>query len=154
MEKNVTRQTKAILVRLILAGAIGLSGCIALVHIDLTGIWEGELLWSSGPSAGFTSPISINIVHENRDISGTVTLVGPGSEPFVLTISSGRTNARSIRIDAFGTLAIGSSSISVTLSLEGDFDAETMSGTGTQTIDGKTYEFTWEMARISGPPES
>ncbi len=150
----MTRLQKAIFVRLVLVGVIGLGGCISLVHIDLTGAWQGTLTWTTGPSAPLESPISLEIVHENRDISGTVTLVGPGSQPFALTITSGRTSARSIRIDAFGTLELGSSSVSVTISLEGDYDDENMSGTGSQTIDGNTYEFAWEMIRISGPPAS
>jgi len=149
----VSRLQKAIIVRIVLFAAVFLSGCVGLVRIDLTGTWAGTLEWTDGPSTGFTSPISLDIVHEDRNVSGTVTLVGPGSEPFVLTISSGRTGARSITLDASGTLDSVTPSIAVSLSLDGDFDASSMSGTGSQTFSGNTYSFTWELVRTSGPPE-
>ncbi|MFC2077938.1 hypothetical protein ACFLTM_03940 [Candidatus Bipolaricaulota bacterium] len=149
----MTRLQKAIVVRVLLFAAVLLSGCIAAVRIDLTGTWAGSLLWTSGPSAAFSSPISLDIVHENRNISGTVTLAGPASQTFDLTISAGRTTARSIRLDASGTVDFVSPPIIVAVSLDGDFDESNMSGTGSQTSDGNTYEFTWEVARTSGPPD-
>lgn len=145
---------KAILVRVLIVSAFLLSGCFALVRIDLTGTWQGDLLWTTGPSSGFSSPVFLDIVHENRDVSGTVTLMGPGSQPFDLTISSGRTSARTIRIEAFGSIDTISPPLAVTIRLEGDFDETSMSGTGSQTFGGSTYEFTWDLVRLSGPPES
>jgi len=148
----MTRLQKAIVVRVLLLAAVLLSGCIAAVRIDLTGTWTGSLLWTSGPAATFSSPISLNIVHENRNISGTVTLPGPASQTFDLAISTGRTTARSIRLDASGTVDFVTPPITVAVSLDGEFDESNMSGTGSQTSDGNTYEFTWEVARTSGPP--
>jgi hypothetical protein len=78
--------------------------------------------------------------------------MGPGSQPFDLTISSGRTHARSIRIEAAGVIDVITPPLNVRISLDGDFDEDEMSGTGSQTFDGNTYQFTWELVRISGPP--
>jgi len=36
----------------------------------------------------------------------------------------------------------------VTLELKGDFHQNRMSGTGTQTVNGTTYELTWEATLI------
>ena len=152
----MTKLQKAIVVRIVLCAAVALTGCLSIVRIDLTGAWAGSLEWTDGPSPGLTSPISLDIGHENRDVVGTVILMGPGSQSFTLDIVSGRTSVRSIRLDASGTLDLPSAgtSILVTLELDGDFDTTTMSGAGTQTFDGNTYSFTWQVLRASGPPEA
>ena len=80
--------------------------------------------------------------------------MGPGSQPFDLAISSGRTSARSVRIEASGVIDVITPPRNVSISLDGDFDEDRMSGAGFQTVDGNTYQFTWEVVRISGPPES
>ncbi|MGB2982934.1 MAG: hypothetical protein WBC63_03625 [Candidatus Bipolaricaulia bacterium] len=149
----MSRLQRAILVRVVLFVAIVLGGCVSPVRIDLTGTWEGTLLWTEGQSTGFRSPISLDLTHVDRDLSGTVILMGPGSQPFDLTISGGRTSARSIRVEASGVIDQIDPPLSVSISLDGDFDETRMSGTGSQTFAGSTYEFTWEMVRISGPPE-
>ena len=152
----MTKLQKAIVVRVVLFAAVTLTGCLSVVRIDLTGVWTGSFVWTNGPSPGIESPISLDLVHEGRDVSGTVILMGPGSQPFELTIGSGRTSIRSILIEASGTLSLpaAGTSIVVALELDGDFDTTTMSGTGTQTFDGNTYSFTWEILRASGPPEA
>ena len=150
----MSRLQKILLTRVALVVAVLLGGCMSFVNVDVTGEWAGTLTWIDGPSSGFTSPISLALVHENRDVSGTVTLMGPGSQPFELAITDGRTNALSIRLRASGTLTAFTPAISVSITLDGDFDNQNMSGTGSQTVDGSTYEFTWELVRISGPPES
>lgn len=150
----MTRLQKAVLARVVLFTALTLSGCVLLVSVDITGEWAGTLLWTDGPSSGFTSSISLALTHENRDVLGTVTLMGPGSQPFDLAISTGRTSARSVRIDASGVIDVITPPRNVAISLDGDFDEDQMSGTGSQTVDGNTYQFTWEAVRISGPPES
>jgi hypothetical protein len=150
----VTRLQKAIVVRILLVATVALTGCVAAVRIDLTGTWAGSLEWTDGPSAGFTSSISLDIAHENRDVSGTVTLMGPGSQPFDLTISPGRTNAREVHLNASGTIDSITPPVAVSISLDGDFDASNISGTGSQTFGGSTYHFTWEVVRTSGPPEA
>ena len=149
----MTHLRKAILARVVLFAALTLGGCVLLVSVDITGEWTGTLLWTDGPSLGFTSSISLTLTHENRSVSGTVTLMGPGSQPFDLAISSGRTSARSIRIEASGVADVLTPPRNVSISLDGDFDEDRMSGAGFQTIDGNTYQFTWELVRISAPPE-
>ena len=150
----MSRLQKIVLTRVALIAACLLGGCMSFVNVDITGEWQGTLTWIDGPSATFISPISLALVHENRDVSGTVTLMGPGSQPFALTITDGRTNARSIHLQASGTLTLATRDLSVSISLDGDFDGTNMSGAGSQTFDGSSYQFTWELVRISGPPES
>jgi hypothetical protein len=145
---------KLVAVRLALFAAVLLSACSAIVRIDVTGEWSGTLLWTTGPQASFTSPISLSLVHEGRYVTGTVTLMGPGSQPFALTITDGLAEGHSIEILATGTLELPTSSLQVTILLEGDFDEHNMSGTGSQSFEGSSYEFTWELVRISGPPEA
>ena len=149
----MTHLQKVILARVVLFAALTLGGCAFLVSVDVTGEWAGTLLWIDGPSSGFTSSISLTLTHENRNVSGTVTLMGPGSQPFDLAISSGRTSARSVRIEASGVADVLTPPRNVSISLDGDFDEDQMSGAGLQTIDGNTYQFTWELVRISAPSE-
>lgn len=154
-EIPLNRTPKSILARLALSSFVLLllTGCVAIVPIDLTGTWRGELVWTSGP-VGITSSFTLDLVHDSRDVTGTVTLIGPGSQPFELPIVSGRTQARILRLEASGTMDIISPPVDVQFHLEGDFDAEEISGTGTQTNDGRAYTFDWTADRISGPPES
>jgi hypothetical protein len=132
--------------------ALLFGGCASLIRIDVTGEWQGSLLWTSGPSSGFSSPMSLSLAHEDRDVAGTVTLMGPGSQPFTLTITDGVADAYGIEIHASGTLDAGGATITVSLFLEGDYDEQAMSGTGTQSFGANSYAFTWELVRISGPP--
>jgi len=148
----MSRTWKLVVVRLALLAAVLLSACSVIVRIDVTGEWSGTLLWTTGPQAGFTGPISLSLVHDGRDATGIVTLMGPGSRPFDLTILDGIAEGRTIEILATGTLDLDTSSIEVTILLEGDFDEQNMSGTGSQSFEGSSYEFTWELVRISGPP--
>ena len=137
----MSRTWKLVVVRLALLAAVLLSACSVIVRIDVTGEWSGTLLWTTGPQAGFTSPISLSLVHDGRDVTGTVTLMGPGSQPFDLTILDAIAEGRTIEILATGTLDLDTSSIEVTILLEGDFDEQNMSGTGSQSFEGSSYEF-------------
>jgi len=92
------------------------------------------------------------LTHEDRNLSGTVNLMGPGSQPFALQITDGVADAHGIEIHATGTLNAGGSAIAVSILLVGDYDEAAMSGSGTQTFSDKSYGFTWELVRISGPP--
>jgi len=151
----MTRLRRHLVVRLAIGAALLFGGCTTLVPIDVTGEWTGTFVWTSGPQAGsgIESPISIMLVHEGRDVTGTVTLMGPGSQPFDLSITSGQAASRSIDIQAAGTLDAGGSTVEISMRLEGDYDESAMSGTGSQTFSGTTYDFAWELVRISGPPE-
>jgi len=145
----MSRSRKAIIARLLLLVVFGLSGCTFFSSpIDISGLWVGSIQWTDGPAAGFTSPITLDLIHEDRDLSGTVTLVGPSSISFGLTITDGRARTHSMSLEASGVLPIDPPQ-GVTIDLDGDFLETQMSGTGTQTVNGTTYRLTWEAVLIA-----
>lgn len=145
----MTKRRKAIIVRLLLLAVFWLSSCTLLSPpINVSGLWVGNIQWTDGPGAGFTSPISLDLVHVDKDLSGTVRLVGPASLSYDLTISHGRTRTASMSLDASGTLPTNPPQ-NVTIDLDGDLLETQMSGTGTQTINGSTYHLTWEVVLVA-----
>jgi len=143
---------KAMIARFVLFGIVWLVGCTFSLPIDISGQWTGTLEYTSGPAAGFVYPLSLNLVYNNRDLTGTVTLVSHGAFTFELPINSGRATNPDIRLDAFGTNPHAVPAPTVSVTLEGRYDAESMSGEGSQTVDGVTYELTWQ-ATFVPPPE-
>jgi len=143
---------KSIVVRLLLAGIVALTGCGPASRIDLTGTWTGQLTWTSGPATGFTSPITLSLVHEDDRITGTVTLTGPASQTFDIEIASGRARSRTIEIHATGMNPLVTPPVAVSLDLDGDYSEAEMSGTGSQTIGGTIYQLTWEAVLTWAPP--
>jgi len=120
--------------------------CALFPTIDVTGTWMGLLTWAEGdPLAGFTSPITLVLVQEEKTISGEIQLAG-GSTSFTLTITSGQAQGQSFTISASGQYEGVSPPASVTISLQGTGDEEQLSGTGTQTIDGVPHNFTWQVS--------
>jgi len=145
----LSKLQKAIIARLLLLAAFWLSGCSFFSSpINISGLWQGQLQWTDGPGAGFTSPITFDFVHDDRDLSGTVTLIGPGSTPFDLDITQGSARTHTMSLEASGVLPVNPPQ-SVTLELDGDFHETQMSGTGTQQVNGTTYHLTWEAALIA-----
>ncbi|MFC2081889.1 hypothetical protein ACFLSF_03175 [Candidatus Bipolaricaulota bacterium] len=143
---------KALTVRIVLFAVVWLSGCTLSLPIDITGQWSGTLTYTSGPATGFNYPLTLNLVYDDRDVTGTITLVSHGPFTFDLPINSGRAKNPDIRLDAFGTNPHVVPSPTVSVAMEGRYDAESMSGKGTQTVDGVTYEFTWAVSFVP-PPE-
>jgi len=145
----VSKLQKAIIARLLILAIFWLSGCTFISSpIDISGLWVGSIQWTTGPGTGFTSPITLDLVHEDRDLSGTVTLVGPGSAAFDLDVTDGQARTVSMSIEASGVLATTTPQ-NVTLKLDGDFLETQMSGSGTQTINGTTYKLTWEAVLVA-----
>ena len=148
----MTRFRKALIVRLLFVVVFLVSGCSAIAPVDLTGGWSAQLLWTSGPANGFISPFTMELVLESRTLSGTLRLPGPGAQTFELPIGTGQAKGSSMTLTASGTNPLVNPSPTVSITLDGDYSADAMSGTGSQTIDGNTYTFTWEAVRVSGPP--
>ncbi|MCK4681693.1 hypothetical protein KAT59_01540, partial [Candidatus Bipolaricaulota bacterium] len=122
--------------------------------IDVSGGWTGFMTWAEGdPNAGFTTPITLDLAQEGQTVSGEVGLMGPGSNPFALSITSGNVRGHSVSIEAAGMLDLLTPPANITISLTGDSDGERMSGAGTQTIDGIPHPFTWEVMLTSPPIE-
>lgn len=144
----MSKLQKAIIVRLLLFAAFWLGGCSFFSSpIDISGLWIGHIEWTTGP-VGIQSPITLDLVHEDRDLSGTVTLMGPGSAPFDLDITDGRARTVSMSLEASGTLATNPPQ-NVTIELDGDFLETQMSGTGVQTVNGTTYHLIWEAVLVA-----
>jgi len=140
-------KTKATAVVFLLFGLLGsVVACALFPTIDVTGTWTGLLTWAEGdPLAGFTSPITLVLVQEEKTITGEIQLAG-GSTSFTLTIDSGKAQGQSFTISASGQYEGVSPPAAVTLSLQGTGDEEQLSGTGTQTIDGVPHNFTWQVS--------
>jgi len=140
-------KTKVSAVVFLLIGVLGfLVACALFPTIDVTGTWTGLLTWAEGdPLAGFTSPITLVLVQEDKTITGEIQLAG-GSTFFTLTIDSGRAQGQSFTISASGQYEGVSPPAAVTVSLQGTGDEEQLSGTGTQTIDRVPHNFTWEVS--------
>jgi hypothetical protein len=147
----MTKFGKAVVVRLAVLVAMLLTGCSSLVPIDLTGGWTGELLWADGPAAGFRQDFTLDLLHEDRTLSGTITLPSHAMQTFDLPITFGRTKGQTLEIEATGTNDLLTPPVPVFFTLEGDFDSTTMSGTGTQTVQGSTYHFTWTATLAYAP---
>lgn len=149
----MTRFQKAFAVRMLFLVVFLLSGCSAIAPVDLTGGWSAQLLWTSGPANGFVSPFTMELVLANRNLTGSLRLPGPGAQTFELPIGTGHAKGSTMTLTASGTNPLVEPPPTVSITLDGDYSADAMSGTGTQTIDGNTYTFTWEAVRVSGPPE-
>jgi hypothetical protein len=142
---------KGLFVRTAVCGAILLAGCTTITPPIITGGWIGELLWSDGPASGFRQEFTLDLVHDGTDITGTITLPSHAMQTFDIPITYGRTKGWSLEIEASGTNDLLKPPVPVFFTLEGDFDASNMSGTGTQTVQGSTYRFTWT-ATLAYPP--
>lgn len=148
----MTRLQKALAIRLAMLITLVLTGCIPSIRVDLTGGWSGQLLWTDGPSAGFVSPFFLDLILADRELSGSVRLTGPASQSFDLPIVEGRARNFSLDLAANGTNPLITPPVTVSFAIDGDYTETSMSGTGSQIVNGSTYAFTWEAVRISGPP--
>lgn len=148
----MSMRRKALIVRIVLTAIVWLSGCTLSLPIDITGQWVGTLEYTSGPAAGFVYPLTLNLVYDDRGVNGTITLISHGSLTFELPINSGRAKNPDIRLDASGTNPHIVPSPTVSVTMEGRYDAESMSGEGNQTVDGRTYEFTWTASFVAPAP--
>ncbi|GAG36750.1 unnamed protein product, partial [marine sediment metagenome] len=96
---STVTKTKASAAMFLLLGLLGLVvACALFPTIDVTGAWTGLLAWAEGdPLAGFTSPITLVLVQEEKIITGEIQLAG-GSTSFTLTINSGKAQGQSFTI--------------------------------------------------------
>ena len=136
-------RTLAIVVA-VLVGALGLAGCFGLALVNVAGTWSGFITWASGPATGFTSPITLTLVQEEKDtqITGEIGLMGPGSKPFSIPITEGTAGSGTFTIHAFGVMDV-TPHANVQMDLTGHRDGDQLIGTGTQTNDGTPYTFDW-----------
>lgn len=143
---------KRLLVRLALTVAVFASGCSALITVNVTGGWGGNLTWTTGPGTGFTSPFSLDLAQVEKDISGTITLIGRATETYTINITFGRATGSTVEFTASGVNDVIAPAVNVTFDFDGESDGTEMSGTGTANIDGNVYEFTWTATLVAPPP--
>ena len=136
---------RAVLAIVVLGASLSLAGCFGFTPVNVAGTWSGLLTWTSGPATGFTSPITLSLVQEEKQtqITGEIGLMGPGSKPFSIPITDGTAGDGTFTIHAAGVMDVITPHANVQIDLEGERDGTKLSGTGTQTNDGVPYTFTW-----------
>ena len=145
---EVSRLQKAIIARILLLAVFWLSGCSFFSSpINISGLWVGHIEWTTGP-AGIQTSLSLDLLHEDRDLSGSVWLGGPGGTSFELSVEDGYARTHTMSLEASGILEITPPQ-NVTIELDGDFHETQMSGTGTQTVNGTTYQLIWEATLVA-----
>jgi hypothetical protein len=147
----MSRWHKAAVVRIVMFACVFLSGCFYATPINITGTWVGTMQWTTGPASGISYPIVLNLTHENNSLSGTVTLVSHGSNTFDLPINQGSAHGRHMSLLASGVNDQVQPNPTVEFKIDGDYDQTSMSGDGTQSINGTTYKFDWEATLTTEP---
>lgn len=147
----MSKWQKALVARILLLGCLFLWGCFFSTPINITGTWVGEMTWTSGPASGFVYTFSMDLLHESKEVTGTVTLPSHAGLTFDIPIVQGGARSVNLSIIARGTNPLIPSQPTVQFSIDGSFDQTTMSGEGTQSIDGTTYAFDWEAILVTEP---
>ncbi len=147
------RSHKRLLARLGFAVALFATGCSALVTVNVTGGWVGDITWTSGPAAGISQPFSLDLVQDGKDITGTITLTSHSTYTYTIDITFGRATGSSIEFTASGVNDQVPSPVDVAFDFDGEAGDTEMFGTGTANIEGTPYEFTWAATLVTPPVE-
>lgn len=107
--------------------------------------------WTSGPATGFVYPIVLTLVHEDREVTGTVTLPSPGGSSFDLAIVQGSARTVNLSLIARGVNTQVPNDPVVEFQVDGQYEQTIMSGDGTQSIDGTVYSFDWQAVLTTEP---
>jgi len=128
------------------------AGCTAFAPpLEVAGTWGGELTWAAGdPFAGFESPLGLRIEQSGTSLTGEIIINGPGSQTISLAIVAGTAASAAFSVDAAATVDIAGTPVFLTITVDGTRTADTLSGTGSQSIDGVIHPFEWS-ARLSAP---
>jgi len=148
----MSRWLKLIVVRVLLVGILFLWGCMFSAPIDISGIWTGTMTWTSGPATGLSQPVTLDLTLVNRTVSGSVRLVSHAMSTFDIPITYGRAKSVNLDLEASGQNTMVPSNPTVFFVLEARYTSDTMTGTGTQTIDGNAYDFDFEATLTTPAP--
>jgi len=107
--------------------------------------------WTSGPATGLVYPLILDLMHVDREVTGTVTLPSHATLTFEIPIVQGSTRNVNLSLVARGTNPWVPSEPTIEFVIEGRFDQTTVSGEGTQSIDGTTYTFDWQAVLVTEP---
>jgi len=147
----MNRWLKALVTRILMLACLLLWGCFLAPPVNITGTWTGEMTWTSGPGAGFVQLISLTLIHEDREVTGTVTLPSHGGLSFNLPIVQGSARTGNLSIVATGTNPQVTPEPTVEFRIDGQYEQTVMSGNGTQSIDTSVYSFEWQAVLITEP---
>ena len=147
----MSRWLKAVVARILIFLCLFLWGCFLSPPVNISGTWTGTMEWTSGPATGFVQLFSLNLVHEDREVTGTVTLPSPGGLSFNLPIGQGSARTANLSIVATGTNPQVTPVPTVEFRIDGQYEQSVMSGKGTQSIDASVYSFDWEAVLITEP---
>lgn len=147
----MSRWFKALVARILMLLCLFLWGCFLITPVNITGTWTGEMTWTSGPATGFVYPIVLTLVHEGREVTGTVTLPSPGGSSFILPIVQGSTRNANLFLVAREVNDQVPGNPMVEFRIDGNYEQAVMSGNGTQAIDSSVYSFDWQVVLITEP---
>ena len=147
----MSRWFKALVTRILMLACLLLWGCFLSPPVNITGTWTGTMEWTSGPLAGFIQPISFVLLHEDREVTGTVTLPSPGGLSFDLPIVQGSARTVNVFVVATGTNPWVTPEPTIEFRIDGQYEQTVMSGNGTQSIDTSVYSFDWQAVLITEP---
>lgn len=147
----MSRSSKRLLARLGLLVVVAVCGCSPAIRVDVSGGWVGDITWTSGPATGLTTPLSLDLLQDGSDVSGEVTLTSHSNYTYTIPITFGRARSSGVEFDASGYNDQLSPAVPVTWQFDGTPGTTQMSGTGTATINGSTYRFSWDAVLVSPP---
>lgn len=147
----MSRLFKGLVARVLIVFCLFLWGCFFSTPVNITGTWVGSMEWTSGPATGIVYTIVLTLVHEDRDLTGTVTLHSHGSSTFEIPIVQGSARSVNMSLIARGPNLLVPSEPMIEFEIEGQFDQTVMSGEGTQSIDGTIYTFDWQAVLTTEP---
>ncbi len=145
------RLSKVIAVRVVMLATLFLWGCFFSVAINITGTWDGTMTWTSGPANGFVYSLRLDLTHEGREVTGTVTLHSHSTYDFEIPIVQGSARSGNISLIARGTNPWVPGEPTIEFAIDGSYDQSGMAGEGTQSIDGTTYAFTYSVVLTTEP---
>ena len=147
----MSRWQKAIVARVFTFLCLFLLGCFFFTPVNITGTWIGTMEWTSGPASGFVYPLALDLVHADREVTGTVTLPSPGGLSFELPIVQGSARSVNLSVVATGTNPWVTPEPTIEFRIDGQYEQTVMSGEGTQSIDASIYSFEWQAVLITEP---
>ena len=147
----MSRWQKTLVTRILVVACLFLWGCFFSTPVNITGTWVGTMRWTSGPAASFDYPITLTLVHEGREVTGTVTLLSHSTSTFDLPIVQGSARSVNLSVIARGTNPWITTEPTIEFRIDGQYEQSVMSGDGTQSIDGTVYSFDWQANLTTEP---
>jgi hypothetical protein len=140
-----TRLGKITVLALVLLLSVGCTQQI--LGVNFSGIWDGTATFTQEDEwAGITYTLAMVLQQKGTSLTGEVGL-GTPLISFRIPIESGSATGRSLSLTARGVVSIAGSSVSVSITLKGEYGDQLLRGIGTYTVRGVTHTFTWTAQR-------